>query len=71
MPLVEVTVFEDELSQAQAKELISGITDTVCAVTSEKLRQVTWVVIHEARSGNWGVGGNPLGLADVRRMSGG
>jgi len=71
MPLVEVSVFEDELSQDQAKELIAGITNAVCAVTSEKLRDVTWVVVHEVCSGHWGVGGNPLGLADVKKMSGG
>jgi len=71
MPLVELTVFEDELSQEQAEDLIAGITNAVCASTSEKLRPVTWVVVREVRSGNWGVGGTPLGLADVRKMSGG
>lgn len=68
MPLVEVKVFEQELSEEQAKELISRITDAVTSVTSEKLRDVTWVIVNEVRSGNWGVGGNALGLEDVKRI---
>jgi hypothetical protein len=37
MPLVEVKVFEDELTQEQTKQLIQRITDAVTTVTSEKL----------------------------------
>jgi len=66
MPFVEVKVFEDELTKDQTKELVQRITDAVTAVTSEKLRDVTWVIVSEVKSGNWGVGGNALGLEDVR-----
>ncbi len=68
MPFVEVKVFEDELSKDQTKELIQRITDAVTTVTSEKLRDVTWVIVSEVKSGNWGVGGNALGLDDVRKI---
>ncbi|MGA9538696.1 MAG: 4-oxalocrotonate tautomerase family protein [Desulfobacterales bacterium] len=68
MPFVEVKVFEDELTKDQTKELIQRITDTVTTVTSEKLRDVTWVIVSEVKSGNWGVGGNALGLEDVRKI---
>lgn len=68
MPFVEVKVFEDELTIDQTKELIQRITDTVTTVTSEKLRNVTWVIVSEVKSGNWGVGGNALGLEDVRKI---
>ena len=71
MPLVEVKVFEDELTAEQRTELIQRITDAVMKVTSEKLRDVTWVIINEVRSGNWGVGGKALGLQDVRKIIGG
>ena len=37
-------------------------------VSSEKLRDVTWVVINEVESGHWGVGGNALGLDDVKKI---
>lgn len=68
MPLVEVKVFEQELTNKQTADLIAKITDAVTSVTSEKLRDVTWVVVSEVRSGNWGVGGNALGLDDVKKI---
>jgi 4-oxalocrotonate tautomerase len=71
MPLVEVKVFEDELTREQTKELIQRITDAVTTVTSEKLRDVTWVIVNTVKSGSWGVGGNALGLEDVRKITGG
>lgn len=68
MPLVQIHVFEDELSPEQANELIFGITDVITEVTSDKLRDVTWVMINEVKSGHWGVGGNTLGLDDVKKL---
>ena len=68
MPLVQIHVFEDELTQEQSNELITEITDVVTEVTSDKLRDVTWVMINEVRSGHWGVGGNTLGLNDVKKL---
>lgn len=38
-------------------------------MTSEKLRDATWVIIRTAKSGDWGIGGNAMGLDDVRKMS--
>lgn len=68
MPLIEVKVFKDELSDDQSAELISRITDAVAATTSEKLRDVTWVIVNEVNDGHWGVGGNALSLDDVKKI---
>jgi 4-oxalocrotonate tautomerase len=68
MPLIQVKVFEDELSQEQSNDLINKITDAVTEVTSEKLRDATWVIIDEVKNGHWGVGGNAIGLDDVKNM---
>ena len=68
MPLIQVDVFEDELSQEQSKDLINKITDVVTEVTSEKLREVTWVIVNEVKDGHWGVGGNALVLDDVKKL---
>jgi len=68
MPLIEVKIIEDELTPDQTKELIRRITDAVTTVASEKLREVTWVVINEVKSGNWGIGGNALGIEDVKKL---
>ncbi len=71
MPLINVKVFKDELSADQSRDLIGKITDAITDVTSEKLRDVTWVVIEEIKDGQWGVGGNPLGLGDVKKIMAG
>lgn len=68
MPLVEVKVFKDELTPDQTSALIQKITDAVTSVTSEKLKDVTWVIVSEVPSGNWGVGGAALGLDDVKKL---
>lgn len=68
MPLVEVKLFEDELTQEQTKQLIQRITDAVTTVTSERLRDVTWVIVNAVKSGSWGIGGNSLGIEDVRKL---
>lgn len=68
MPLVRINVFEGELSQKQSRALITQITNVVVSVTGEKLRDVTWVMINEVKDGQWGVGGNALGLDDVKKL---
>ena len=69
MPLIEVKVFENELNQKQSEHLIKKITDAVTEVTSYKLRDATWVIVNEVKSGHWGVGGNSLGLDDVKQLT--
>ena len=71
MPLVEVKVFREELDAEQSQRLIARITDAVAEVTSERLREATWVVIEEVGDGQWGVGGKALALADVKAMMAG
>jgi 4-oxalocrotonate tautomerase len=33
------------------------------------MRQVTWVVVEEVRSGDWGIAGKPLTTRDVRALA--
>jgi len=40
----------------------------VVDTTSEKLRDVTWVVIEEVNDNQWGVGGKNLSLDDVKAL---
>jgi 4-oxalocrotonate tautomerase len=70
MPLVEITVFEDELSDRETQALIAGVTDSIVSVAGEALRPHTWVIVKQVRSGNWAIGGNALGLEDVRTLQG-
>jgi len=68
MPFIQVKVFKNELSQEQCKDLISKITDAVTEVTSDKLRDMTWITIDEVNDGHWGVGGKAFELSDVKTM---
>lgn len=68
MPLVEIKFFEDEFADAERTAIISAVTDTVASFTGEAIRPHTWVLLEEIKSGNWGVGGTALGLADVRAL---
>jgi 4-oxalocrotonate tautomerase len=44
------------------------VTEVIVSFAGENLRQATWVVVQEVKSGNWGVGGKALGLDDVRAI---
>lgn len=68
MPFIEIKMFKNELDEKQSEMLIQKVTDAVTEVTSEKLKDVTWVVIQEVNDGNWGVGGQAIALADVRKI---
>lgn len=48
--------------------MIRKLTDTMVAIEGENLCPVTWVMIEEVKSGDWGVGGNPLTTDDVQAL---
>lgn len=69
MPLVNVKLIEGVFTSAQKQEMIRKLTDTMVAIEGENLRPVTWVVIEEVKSGDWGIGGNPLTTKDVQVLA--
>ena len=71
MPLIQVKLIEDVFTPAQKKEIITKLTDAMVAIEGENLRPVTWVVIEDVRSGDWGVGGQGLTTDAVRAMAAG
>jgi len=68
MPLISVKLIEGVFSDAQKREMIARLTDTMVAIEGEALRPVTWVTVEEVQSGHWGVGGNGLTTADVKAL---
>jgi len=71
MPLITVKVFEGELTQQQTADLIRGITEVVIPFVGERLRDATWVLVEEIKSGSWGIGGKPFGLLELRAIQAG
>jgi len=71
MPLVQIKLIEGVFSQKQKQEIIKKVTDAMVAVEGENMRKVTWVVIDEVKSGDWGIGGNAITTDAVKAMASG
>ena len=68
MPLVNVKVIEGVFSKEQKRQMIARLTDTMVAIEGEAMRGVTWVVVEEIQSGDWGIGGQALRTEDVQAL---
>lgn len=71
MPLINVKVIEGVFTDSQKKEMVRSLTDAMVAIEGENMRQVTWCVIEDVKSGDWGVGGTPLTTEDVKSLAAG
>lgn len=71
MPFVNVKIIEGVFSEAQKKEMIQKLTDTMVCIEGENMRGVTWVVVEEVKSGDWGIGGKGLTTGDVKALAAG
>ena len=65
MPLVNFKAIEGVITPEQKRELITKLTDAVASVYGEGIRQVTWVVIEDVPSGEWGIAGKPATTSDI------
>ena len=70
MPLITVKLIDGVFSEAQKAQIATKLTDAMVAIEGEAMRQVTWVVIEEVKSGHWALGGKPLTTADIRALRG-
>ena len=59
MQFTSVKVIEGVFSKEQKSQLIEKITEAMIEVEGEGMRDVTWVVIEEVKSGDWAIGGKP------------
>lgn len=71
MPLINVKVIENVFTTEQKRDIVERLTDAMVTIEGENMRPVTWVVVEEVRSGDWGIGGNPLTTADVKALAAG
>ena len=70
MPLVNVKVMENVLTDQQKAQIADRITETFATVVGEPVRPVTWVVIEDIRSGQLSIGGQEVTTEGVREMLG-
>jgi len=60
MPFTTVKIIEGVFSKEQKAQLIEKITEAMVEVEGEHMRDLTWVVIEEVKSGDWAIGGKPV-----------
>jgi len=68
MPLVQIKLIEGVVSEEKKREMLSKVTEAVLSVEGEAVRPYTLVTIDEVKSGDWAVGGKPLGTDDVKAL---
>jgi 4-oxalocrotonate tautomerase len=68
MPLINFKAIEGVLAPEQKRQLIEKLTDATASVYGEGIRQVTWVVIEDVPSGEWGIAGRPATTNDIKGL---
>lgn len=71
MPLIQVKLIENVFTSEQKHQIIEKLTDTMVEIEGENMRPVTWVIVEEVASGEWGIGGKALSTADVKSLAAG
>jgi 4-oxalocrotonate tautomerase len=71
MPLINVKLIENVFSSEQNHQIVERLTDAMVSIEGENMRGITWVVVEEVASGNWGIGGTPLRTEDVKALAAG
>lgn len=71
MPLINVKFVEGVFDGEQKQQIIERLTDAMVSIEGENMRAVTWCVLEEVASGDWGIGGNVLTTSQVRALAAG
>ena len=69
MPLIHVKLIEGVFTAPQKQEIIERLTDAMVAIEGEEMRSVTWCLVQEVASGEWGIGGQSLTADDVKALA--
>jgi 4-oxalocrotonate tautomerase len=71
MPLIQVKLIEKVFSTQQKQEMVRKLTDAMVSIEGENMRPVTWVIIEEVASGEWGIGGQAMSTEAVKALAAG
>jgi 4-oxalocrotonate tautomerase len=69
MPLIQAKLIEGVFSQAQKKEIIEKLTDTMVSIEGKGMRPANWVKVEEVKSGEWGIGGKGMTTYDIMALA--
>ncbi len=68
MPLIQIKLIEGVFTAPQKQEIVERLTDAMVAIEGEAMRSVTWCLVEEVASGEWGIGGHTLTADDVKAL---
>jgi 4-oxalocrotonate tautomerase len=71
MPLIQVKLIENVFTDEQKHEIVRRLTDAMVSIEGENMRPVTWCIVEEVKSGDWGIAGDPLTTSDVKALAAG
>jgi len=69
VPLIQVRLIQGVFTSKQKQEIITKLTDAMVSVEGEHMRPVTWVLLEELNSGEWGIGGKPMTTEAVKALA--
>jgi 4-oxalocrotonate tautomerase len=69
MPLINVKVVVGVFTTDQKQQIVRRLTDAMVEIEGENMRPVTWCIVEEVASGDWGIAGNPLHTADIKALA--
>jgi len=71
VPLIQVKLIENVFTADQKQQIVRRLTDALVEIEGENMRPVTWCVVEEVKSGDWGIAGDPLTTQDVQALAAG
>lgn len=68
MPLATIKVIEGVFSRDEKQRMIERVTEAMISVEGENLREKTFVILEEVKSGYWGIGGETVTADAVKHL---
>lgn len=70
MPVATIQVIEGVFSGDEKRRMIEKVCDAIVSVGGEPLRDKTYVIVEEIKSGDWGIGGKVVSSEHVNHVRG-
>jgi 4-oxalocrotonate tautomerase len=68
MPLANIKVIEGIFTAEQKRQMIEKVTEAMASIEGPKLKEKTYVIIEEVKSGDWGIGGKPITTEHIKHL---
>jgi len=65
MPLVEVKLYDRRINDDVVPQVIEKVTDALCEVIGEEIRDHTWVHVEGLSPKQWGIVGKPTDVTQA------